>query len=86
MISQRVANDEGEAHGQYIIMRRGKYWRVYDDGSYYSQVSGGVQKLGKAQRDADGCIVNFLDKEHAEQWIDGGLIVVPHVKNAVNRY
>jgi hypothetical protein len=71
VISSRVAEtservERAEFEGDYILAptTRGK-WRVYEDGSGYSQTSGQTIKLGKlvrrfdAEADYDGSIAQF---------------------------
>jgi hypothetical protein len=73
MISQRVKDDANvEPHGKYLIGKVGKRYRVYADGSYYSQTSGGVMQRGKVFNGVDGKAVSFASQERAEAWIDKG--------------
>lgn len=77
MISGRVKADaDAESFGDKLIKRAGKWWRVYEDGSYYSQTSGGVMKLGKVMRDAEGKPASFKTLKAAEEWIKAGCRVV----------
>lgn len=71
---QRVREDDNVIfYKQYLLwqMLNGK-WRVYEDGSYYSQVSGGVSKRGKVMRNVDDKPLSFVSQKDAEDWIDGG--------------
>jgi hypothetical protein len=43
-------------------------WRIYEDGSGYSQTSGATINKGKAIRDVDFKIMNFLSKEAAAEY------------------
>ena len=69
-------DQKAEYHGKYMIAPSRKRWRVYTDGSYYSQTSGGVVVRGKVLRTPSGTPVSFETKKEAEQWIDGGCRVV----------
>jgi len=68
-------DQKAEFHGKYMIAPVGKKWRVYTDGSYYSQTSGGVTVRGKAMRNAGDEIISFKTREEAEKWIDGGCML-----------
>ena len=69
-----------EFYGKYMICKVGKRYRVYTDGSYYSQTSGGVTVRGKALRAPSGELISFSTMKKAEEWIDGGLIVFDNGK------
>ena len=71
--SARVADDDNvEAYKDKLIAKVGKAWRIYEDGSYYSQTSGGVMKRGKVMRDVDGTPFVFGSIAGAERFIDLG--------------
>ena len=74
MISMRVKDDDNvEPIGDYKVAARfGKFYRVYEDASYYSQTSGGVMKRGKLMRDADNVPMRFASIAEAEQWVKDG--------------
>lgn len=77
-VSERVADDdEVEAHGKYLIGKVKNKYRIYEDGSYYSQTSGGVIKKGTAvrrwdpdARDKEGKFAEFPTITECEQYID----------------
>lgn len=54
-VSERVRDDDDAAdHAQgYLICAVGKRFGIYEDASYYSQTSGGVQKRGTRVRRYD---------------------------------
>lgn len=80
MISNRVAEtseriERAEFEGDYILSPTAKgKWRVYEDGSGYSQTSGQTIKLGKlvrrldADSDYDGRIAQFDTLELAQAY------------------
>ena len=73
MISERVkADDDVDFCGAYLIAHAGRRWRVYGDGGYYSQISGGVTIKGKVLRDASNAPVSFSSQEKAREWIGAG--------------
>ena len=73
MITSRVRCDESvEYEGDYLLSRIGKVWRVYMDGSYYSQTSGGVTVRGKVLRGLDDKPISFTSIEAARSWVRGG--------------
>jgi hypothetical protein len=78
MITERVRQDQDVEPliGNKVAKRVGKRWRVYEDGSYYSQTSGGVMVQGKAMRDVDEKPVAFATLQEAEQWVKDGCKVV----------
>jgi len=74
MFRDRVkADDDVTWHKNKAIkkMKSGKF-RVYEDASYYSSVSGGVGKAGPVMRDTDDRPVQFDSQAKAEAWIDDG--------------
>lgn len=76
-VSARVRSDEDVEHfNGYLIANVGGKYRVYEDGSYYSQTSGGVTVRGKGVRrydpeagSAEGKIATFDTIAEAEQYI-----------------
>jgi hypothetical protein len=78
MITARVKQDEDVEFlaGHKVAKRVGKRWRVYEDGSYYSQTSGGVGSKGKMMRDLDDKPVSFATLQKAEQWVNEGCRLV----------
>lgn len=68
-------DQRSEYHGKYMLAMVSGKWRVYEDGSYYSQTSGGVTVRGHVMRNASGDIVRFDTKEKAIEWINGGCLV-----------
>ena len=87
MISSRVQQElRGEIEfisRNHMAKKVGKYWRVYDDATGYSQTSGQTLALGKMERDADDKPVKFASVEDAEKWIAGGKIIYPEVQFGV---
>lgn len=84
MISSRVKEDDDvEPCGDYLIKRVGKRWRVYQDGSYYSQTSGGVMKQGGVMRDAGDKPVSFATLNEAQAWIGEGCRLVDRQGNEI---
>ena len=69
-VSSRVRDDdEVEVFvGEYLVCKSGKSFRIYDDGSYYSQTSGGVTKRGAVVRDTDWKPLNFPTAQDATAW------------------
>lgn len=74
MSSQRVKEDADVTPiGRDKVARKTRFgWRVYEDGSYYSQTSGGVMASGRVMRDADDKPVQFQTFEEAAAWVHGG--------------
>jgi len=64
----------------YMAKLVGKSWRVYADGTGYSQTTGQTLALGKVERDADNKAVKFASVADAEKWILGGKIIYPRVQ------
>jgi hypothetical protein len=62
----------GDFHGRHMICPAGKRWRIYEDGSGYSQTSGLTLQRGKVMRAASGKPVSFATTEAARAWIDAG--------------
>jgi len=72
--SNRVrVDDEGISHGDYLIRRvAGGHWRVYEDATEYTGVSGLTVIRGPVMRDVDGSIFRFDTQAEAEAWVDQG--------------
>ena len=75
MISDRVVKDfDAEAdffsvQGEdYILIPSKQGWKIYEDATGYSSVSGQVIKKGKVVRGEDGKPMVFPSKADAEAW------------------
>lgn len=66
-ISERDQQADYEAGFMLVPTARGK-WRLYEDGTGYSQRSGIVIKRGKVVRDFDGRAVQLNTKEEAAEY------------------
>jgi hypothetical protein len=62
----------GDWHGAFIICPAVKRWRVYADGTGYSQTTGITMQRGPVIRAASGKPVHFATPQEARDWIDGG--------------
>lgn len=60
---------------EFLIARSGKGFRVYESVADYSSTTGGFNRKGAVQRDADGRPKNFASESEAEQWLADGLPV-----------
>ena len=64
--------EAGDFHGGKMICPAGRKFRVYADGTGYSQTSGITLQRGSVMRAASGKPVAFASMDEARAWIDGG--------------
>jgi hypothetical protein len=69
-IDRRTA--AGDFHGLHMICPAGKCWRVYEDGTGYSQTTGITFQRGKVMRSTSDKPISFPTMDAARAWIDGG--------------